>query len=226
MKSEKTKRLAGMRVEKIKSVFLGIISSALGSALIFSIIIMMNQPVKKAEKKKYTELGALAVKHEKKKEKKVETVEKVVKKNIKTGAKLAPMPGFSSSFSGASFGLKFEGSSDFLSAADEKKLIGETSKSLVMTEDSVDKPPRPLSRTAIEYPQKARAKGVTGFVLFNLLINESGVVEKAQILESSPPGTFDEAAESSIKSWRFEPASYKGSVVKVWAKQKISFNLN
>jgi protein TonB len=29
-----------------------------------------------------------------------------------------------------------------------------------------------------------------------------------------------------INAWRFEPAKYEGKKVKVWAKQKISFDLS
>ncbi|MEA2098888.1 MAG: energy transducer TonB, partial [Campylobacterota bacterium] len=41
---------------------------------------------------------------------------------------------------------------------------------------------------------------------------------------SNPEGVFDNTAINGVRGWRFTPAKYKGNPVKVWAKQKISFN--
>ena len=53
-----------------------------------------------------------------------------------------------------------------------------------------------------------------------------GSVNQVQVLESSPSGIFDTAALQGIRSWHFEPAKYKGDTVRVWAKQKIRFDLS
>jgi protein TonB len=50
-------------------------------------------------------------------------------------------------------------------------------------------------------------------------------VEKVKVLESSPPGVFDDVAAQGVQGWKFEPASYKGEAVRVWATQKVRFDL-
>ena len=39
-------------------------------------------------------------------------------------------------------------------------------------------------------------------------------------------GVFDDIAVASVKRWKFKPAEYQGKPVKIWAKQKIRFELN
>jgi protein TonB len=51
-------------------------------------------------------------------------------------------------------------------------------------------------------------------------------VEKVKVLESQPAGVFDEVAVSGVQTWKFEPASYKGENVRVWAKQRVRFDLS
>ena len=104
-------------------------------------------------------------------------------------------------------------------------LIAVVGEDVVMTGESVDVAPKPTQRSAMEYPKAARKNGITGFVLMNLLIDKSGQVEKVKVLQSEPAGVFDEVAETGVRSWTFTPAQYKGQPVKVWAKQKIRFDL-
>lgn len=196
-----------------------------GSGLVFTSVILMNKTLEKPVSTAVERSIQMDVKKDEKKEKpKTQKTEKRKNQIKSQSAKLAPMPDIGSSVAGADFGLP-----QFSSVMDNgisEKVLGST-ENAVMTDDSVDNPPRPSMRgSPIEYPQKARARGITGFVLFNLLININGDVEKAQILESVPPGVFDDAALASVTQWKFEPAMYKGKSVKVWAKQKISFNLN
>lgn len=137
--------------------------------------------------------------------------------------KAAPSPNLSSSLSGIDTGLEAFESGDLVS---DDSLLGDVGKDLVMTDDTVDVAPQPAVRGAIEYPKKARKLGVTGYVIMNLLINKNGRVEKVKVLESEPAGTFDDVAMAAVKAWEFKPAQYQGSAVKVWAKQKIRFDLN
>lgn len=97
---------------------------------------------------------------------------------------------------------------------------------VTMTEDTVDVLPRPSKRAPLSYPSRARNKGITGYVKFNLLINDQGNIEQIKILESSPTGVFDQVASESIRNWSFNAAQYQGKAVRVWASQTIRFDLN
>lgn len=96
---------------------------------------------------------------------------------------------------------------------------------LVMTDDTVDEPPRPLRQAPMQYPTSAKVRGVEGYVLVSLLIGENGEVQKVRVLESSPGGVFEGVTVDSIRNWQFEPARYQGERVRVWARQKIRFDL-
>lgn len=107
----------------------------------------------------------------------------------------------------------------------DNDLIGVKS-GLAMDKSSIDTPPKIIKRSPIIYPELARKQGVSGYVSMNVLINENGNVEDVEIIESKPEEIFDLMADSTIRNWVFEPATYNGKRVKVWALQKIVFELN
>jgi len=83
-----------------------------------------------------------------------------------------------------------------------------------------------IKRSPIVYPELARKQGVSGYVSMNVLIDENGNVEDVEIVDSKPTELFNLKADSTIRRWKFEPATYNGKKVKVWAMQKIVFKLN
>jgi periplasmic protein TonB len=135
----------------------------------------------------------------------------------------APLTGLDTSLSGVDMGLPGF-SADDLSGL-EGDLLGGAS-GMVMTDDTVDQPPRASYQAPVAYPPRARAKGIEGYVVFSLLIGLTGEIEQLQIIESYPEGIFDEAAIQGINQWQFEPAMYQGQAVRAWAKQRIRFDLS
>jgi protein TonB len=97
---------------------------------------------------------------------------------------------------------------------------------VVMTDDTVDVAPRPIVQTPMTYPPRARAQGVTGYVLLSVLIGPTGQVERVKVLEAQPAGVFDDVAVAGVQTWKFEPATYRGENVRVWATQRVRFNLS
>jgi len=134
-----------------------------------------------------------------------------------------PMVSLDSSLSGIDFGLPGFSASDLNDLQDQ--LLGDT-RDVVMTDDSVDSPPRPTYQAPLQYPKTARSKGVEGYVVLSLLISATGEIEKVQVLEASPSGVFEDAALQGVRNWRFEPAQYQGRNVKVWARQRVRFDLS
>jgi len=134
-----------------------------------------------------------------------------------------PMVSLDSALSGIDFGLPGFNASDMNNLQDE--LLGDT-RDVVMTDDSVDSPPRPTYRAPLQYPKSARSRGVEGYVVLSLLISATGEIEKVQVLEAQPSGVFEDAALQGVRDWRFEPAQYQGRNVKVWARQKVRFDLS
>jgi len=134
-----------------------------------------------------------------------------------------PMVSLDSSLSGIDFGLPGFSAGDLNDLQDQ--LLGDT-RDVVMTDDSVDAPPRPTFQAPLAYPRQARARGIQGYVVLSLLISATGEIEKVQVLESSPSGVFEQAALEGVRNWRFEPAQYQGRNVKVWARQRVRFDLS
>jgi protein TonB len=126
--------------------------------------------------------------------------------------------------SGLSFGVPQFDETEFADFQDTDLLAGTTDEA--MDKSSVDTPPRVKKRSPIVYPELARKQGVSGYVTMNVLIDESGNVENVEILDSKPEEIFDLKADSTIRRWKFEPATYNGKKVKVWAMQKIVFKLD
>jgi len=125
--------------------------------------------------------------------------------------------------SGLSFGVPQFDEADFAEFQDGGLLDSEENRT--MDDSSVDTPPKIRRRSPIVYPEQARRQGISGYVSMNVLIDENGRVEDVQILDSKPKEIFDLKAESTIRLWKFEPATYNGQKVKVWATQKIVFKL-
>ncbi len=136
----------------------------------------------------------------------------------------APAPKLQTGLSGVDVGGAM-GGLDLGLDSDELVAQGAAAKNLVMTEGSVDRPPRPVQRVAPRYPPRARARGVQGKIVLSLLVGASGQVERVKVLEAQPAGVFDEAAQDAVRQWRFVPAEYQGRPVKVWARQTLRFKL-
>ncbi len=139
-------------------------------------------------------------------------------------ARSAPAPslGLGSGLAGLDFGLP---AFDEDLGGDASSLLGD-GDDVIMTDDSVDVAPKPLVQGPMTYPPRAKASGITGYVLLSVLIGPTGQVEKVRVLESQPAGVFDDTAVAGVQTWKFEPASYKGENVRVWAKQRVRFDLS
>ncbi len=189
-----------------------------GSAMIFMMLIVMNQFADKPEKR----VADHSAHFEVKKPKEIKPERKVVKQKVVERSRIVPllMLDMSADIAGLDLGLP----AFSLGSLDDNSLLGDT-KNAVMTSDMVDTAARALTRAAVEFPRRARARGIEGFVVISLLIDKSGRVTTAKVIESEPVGTFEQKALQAIRSWQFEPARYKGKAVDSWANQTIRFEL-
>ena len=192
-----------------------------GVVFVFATVIMMNEAGGVHETKKKASTASFEIQKMVKPKPKPKPKQKP--KPRKTQVKRsAPTPNLSSNLGGIDTGLDAFMSDD---TGMDDALLGDVGNDVVMTGESVDVKPKPVQRSAMEYPKSARKNGVTGYVLMNLLISKNGQIEKVKVLQSEPAGVFDEVAEAGVRGWSFTPAQYKGQPVKVWAKQKIRFDL-
>lgn len=83
----------------------------------------------------------------------------------------------------------------------------------------------PTLRTSPQYPRAAARNGTQGFVLFAMDINPDGTVADARVIDSNPPGVFDEVARKAILNWKFRPKVVDGQAVSSSGTQLIQFTL-
>lgn len=96
---------------------------------------------------------------------------------------------------------------------------------MIFEENDVDEPPKPIVRTAIEYPKRARESGIEGNVAVVILIGRNGKVIDVGI-ESVPSPLFIKPVLQTIKQWKFKPAKNQGVPVQVRMRQNILFKLD
>ncbi len=136
----------------------------------------------------------------------------------------APAPSIGTALSGLSFDLPAFAMGDLQSGA--SSLLGQTVDNQVMTAESVDSKPVARRQVQPEFPEGARRRGVEGFVKLSILIDTGGTVSRAKVLEADPRGLFEEPALAAVKQWEFDPPTYNGKSVSMWAEQTLRFRLN
>ncbi len=212
-----------MKTKKTNLHWAGGISMLLGPILVFSLILIMNQYMGKLEKTPISETTQISMTKQIKQEPKKKIKKAKPKRQRARPQTPTQFKGLNTALSGIDLGL-FGFDEGNMSDIDNS-LLGNTGNS-IMTEDLVDIPPKAISRGNFKYPKSAKKDGIKGYVVLSILVDIDGSVDQAQILESNPIGIFDEAALQGMRTWQFEPAKYKGDRVKVWAKQKIRFDLS
>lgn len=84
----------------------------------------------------------------------------------------------------------------------------------------------PLVRVPPRYPIRAKKLHLEGYVKLAFIIDEAGLVESVEVLESQPKGIFDKAAINAIKRWKFKAKIENGKPLKQKASQVIEFKLD
>ena len=70
--------------------------------------------------------------------------------------------------------------------------------------------PIPFLTPAPEYPQRALARGIEGWVLVSFTIAETGAVVDAAVVDAVPPGIFDGAAIRALARYKYRPQIVAG----------------
>lgn len=81
-------------------------------------------------------------------------------------------------------------------------------------------PSVPFERLIV-FPPEAMSRNIRGSVTLRLKIDEFGIVQEATILESNPPGVYDEAVLAAVKKERFVPAQRNGLPVRSIIKGRL-----
>lgn len=196
------------------------VSMIFGALLMLALVVSFNKNVDKKEDVQKAKSRIVQVKKQKKQLS--QKPKPKPKPKPKKQTPKAPPPNLANMLGGMSMNIP-EFATEGITG-DSKDLLDDIIEDTVMSEGSVDSKPKVSARGAMEYPESAAEDGIKGYVVVNLLVAKDGSVELAKIIESQPEGVFDNTVLNGVRAWRFTPARYKGKPVKVWAKQKISFN--
>jgi TonB family protein len=85
----------------------------------------------------------------------------------------------------------------------------------------------PLVRIPPEYPPRALRERIEGSVTIEFTIADEGYVRDPVVVESIPPGVFDEAALAAISRWRYNPRIEDGvAVERKGVRAQIRFEMS
>jgi protein TonB len=84
--------------------------------------------------------------------------------------------------------------------------------------------PRKVADMAPTYPMLARAAGVQGIGILEVVIDERGAVTSSRVLRSV--ALLDQAALDAVNRWRFEPARLNGAAIPVVMTVTVNFRLD
>ena len=79
---------------------------------------------------------------------------------------------------------------------------------------------KPIRKVAAAYPRSALKDGTMGKVKARLTVGVSGDVIDVEIVESSPPGLFDDAVTKAVKQYKFE-----GDGTQYFVDQEVVFKV-
>jgi TonB family protein len=85
-----------------------------------------------------------------------------------------------------------------------------------------------LTRTvhrAASYPQRARERGIEGWVEVEFTVGADGATRDPVITAAEPAGVFDDAVLEAIGAWRYDPRTVAGKPVDQRVQARIRFQL-
>jgi len=90
---------------------------------------------------------------------------------------------------------------------------------------NVDTSPVPVRFDQPDYDDLARRMNQEGVVVVEVLIDETGEVAEARLVQKIPNSRLNEATLRAARRWSYQPAVKDGVPVKVWKSERIVFEL-
>jgi protein TonB len=88
----------------------------------------------------------------------------------------------------------------------------------------VDVHPRALRAIEPDYPAEADRNKLSGTVRLQLKVEADGRVSDVAVVNSTPPGAFDESAIQAFRAARFEPAQKAGRPVRALVMIEVQYD--
>ena len=91
-------------------------------------------------------------------------------------------------------------------------------------DEAIETPTPRFTDSPVEYPLELWDRDIEGSTLVRVLVNETGGVDSAMVMESSGHAGLDSAAVRGARSMEFDPATKDGEPLKVWARVPVRFS--
>jgi TonB family protein len=88
----------------------------------------------------------------------------------------------------------------------------------------VDQRAEPVKLGILLYPDSAYLRRIPGVVALRVFLNETGGIDAIDVIESHPPGIFEQAAIDAVLNTRFAPARLLGHAVRNVKTVEIRFD--
>ncbi|CAM5184954.1 energy transducer TonB [Alishewanella longhuensis] len=72
----------------------------------------------------------------------------------------------------------------------------------------------PLVRVEPRFPTEAARQGISGWVMLNFSIDESGSVTDVSVVAAEPKNIFEREAIRALRRWKYQPQLVEGKAVK------------
>jgi TonB family protein len=92
------------------------------------------------------------------------------------------------------------------------------------TSKEVDEPARATGDGLLSYPREALARRIAGTVTLRLFVDEFGTLTRSEVVNSVPPGIFENAAREAVHTMQFTPALKGGQAVRSQRTVEIIFD--
>ena len=84
----------------------------------------------------------------------------------------------------------------------------------------------PLVKVAPQYPKRAIARGIEGYVVLSFTVTKTGSVEDPVVVEASPPGMFERSAIQAALKFKYKPKIVDGEPISTsGVRHRISFEI-
>ncbi len=84
----------------------------------------------------------------------------------------------------------------------------------------------PIVKVAPQYPRRAAAKDIEGYVVLEFTVTKKGTVKDPVIIEAKPKGYFERAAKKAVLRFKYKPTIIDGVAIDVpGVKNKITFRM-
>jgi len=127
-----------------------------------------------------------------------------------------------SSFTGNGNGVAFHAGTTQMGDPNQ---LEKNNKPIVINNSIKIKPAHALNPSPAKYPERARRHNVEGIVILEADINEHGELLHLRLHQGCDPD-LDEAAQSTVKNWKFQPATLDGYAIPSTRLIQIEFALN